>query len=70
LYRTGNRSTTFVPSFRLVTDMATDECHTNLQGGPSDRRFSRWYCSDLENWRSGRYKTLSTDTTQNRMTFP
>jgi len=70
LYRSGNRATTFVPSFRLVTDMATDECYTNLQGGPSDRRFSRWYCSDLENWRSGRYKTFSPDTTQKRTAFP
>jgi penicillin G amidase len=70
IYRSGNRSTTFVPSLRLVTDMATDECCTNLQGGPSDRRFSRWYCSDLKNWQSGRYKTVSSDTTQKRRSFP
>jgi penicillin amidase len=70
MYRSGNRATTFVPSFRLVTDMATDECRTNLQGGPSDRRFSRWYCSDLESWRSGRYKSVSPDATQKRKPFP
>jgi penicillin amidase len=61
IYRSAGRVTTFVPSFRLVTDMAGDECFTTLQGGPSDRRFSRWYCSDLENWRSGKYKVLSLD---------
>jgi penicillin G amidase len=70
IYRSGNRATTFVPSFRLVTDMATDKCLTTLQGGPSDRRFSRWYCSDLENWQSGRYKTISSDRTQQRRAFP
>ncbi len=70
VYRSGNRATTFVPSFRLVTDMATDECHSNLQGGPSDRRFSKWYCSDLKDWLSGRYKTISADRTQKRRAFP
>ena len=69
IYRSGNRLTTFVPSFRLVADMAGDECFTNLQGGPSDRRFSRWYCSDLENWRSGRYKALSRDSGRQKRRF-
>ena len=69
IYRSGNRVTTFVPSFRLVADMANDECFANLQGGPSDRRFSRWYCSDLENWRSGRYKVLSLDPGQQKQKF-
>jgi penicillin amidase len=30
-----------------------------MAGGPSDRRFSKWYCSDLENWISGKYKTIA-----------
>ena len=58
-YRSERRRTTFAPSFRLVTDMGTDVCRTNIAGGPSDRRFSRWYCSDLQNWIDGRYKTLT-----------
>jgi len=70
IYRSGGRVTTFVPSFRLVTDMATGEVYTNLQGGPSDRRFSRWYCSDLKNWLSGRYKTVSSEKNQKRLRFP
>ena len=58
VYRSGNRVTSFAPSFRFVTDLAEDAVHTNLCGGPSDRRFSRRYCSDLDNWINGRTKTL------------
>lgn len=28
---------------------------------PSDRRFSRWYCSELEAWASGKFKRLVPD---------
>jgi penicillin amidase len=58
IYRAGNRATTFCPSYRAVTDLVTDEIRTSLAGGPSDRRFSKWYCSDLTNWTEGKYKTL------------
>ena len=58
IFRSAGRATSFTPSYRMVTDLATDEVQTNLAGGPSDRRFSRWYCSDLENWLNGKYKTL------------
>lgn len=61
IYRTGGRTTTFCPSYRFVTDLSRDEARTNLAGGPSDRRFSRWYCSDLKDWIEGRYKTLRPD---------
>jgi len=70
LYRSGDRVTTFVPSFRMVADLATDELHTNLAGGPSDRRFSKWYCSDLANWLAGKYKAVTPDKTQKRLRFP
>ncbi|MCW5555916.1 MAG: penicillin acylase family protein [Verrucomicrobiae bacterium] len=59
LYTSGGRRTSFLPSFRIVTDLATDEVCTNVAGGPSDRRFSKWYASDIKNWLQGRYKTLS-----------
>jgi len=58
IYRSAGRTTSFTPSFRMIADLASDELHTNLAGGPSDRRFSKWYCSDLKNWREGRYKVL------------
>lgn len=69
IYGTGSRVSTFVPSFRMVCDLSTDECCTNLAGGPSDRRFSRWYCSDLKNWLSGKYKTITADTGQKKHRF-
>lgn len=59
VFRAGNRDSSFTPSFRFVTDLAEDEIHSNLAGGPSDRRFSKWYVSDLDNWVSGKYKKLT-----------
>jgi penicillin G amidase len=58
IFRSAGRLTTFSPSYRFITDMATREMHTNLAGGPSDRRFSPWYATDIENWLQGRYKVL------------
>jgi penicillin amidase len=61
LYRSAGRMTSFLPSFRIVSDMGQEEVFTNLAGGPSDRRFSKWYCSDLENWIKGSYKRIRAD---------
>jgi penicillin amidase len=36
--------------------------HTVLAGGVSDRRFSRWYTSDLRRWLRGEYKRLAPGT--------
>lgn len=58
LYTSGGRRTSFLPSFRIVCDLSRDEARTNLAGGPSDRRFSKWYASDVKNWLTGKYKTL------------
>jgi penicillin amidase len=58
VYRSGGRATSFAPSYRLVTDFAETAAHTCLAGGPSDRRFSPWYTSDVDNWLAGRFKTL------------
>ena len=46
------------PSVRVTADMATDEIHTALPGGPSDRRFSPWYASGLEDFLAGRTKAV------------
>ena len=48
----------FVPSMRLVIDFASSGSHSCLLGGPSDRRFSRWYRSEIDNWLQGQYKYL------------
>jgi acyl-homoserine lactone acylase PvdQ len=57
IYKSAGRTTSFAASIRVVSDMADNSVITNMPGGPSDRRFSRWYSSDLQNWISGKYKT-------------
>jgi penicillin amidase len=59
IYRSGNRDTSFVPSFRLVTDLAERAAHTALAGGASDRPWSRWYASGIRDWQAGRLKRLA-----------
>jgi penicillin amidase len=58
IFKSAGRLTTFSPTYRFITDLATDEIHSNLAGGPSDRRFSKWYVRDLKNWYEGNYKIL------------
>jgi penicillin amidase len=58
VYRSGGRVTSFAPSYRMVTDFAETCSHTSLAGGPSDRRFSPWYTSEVDAWLAGRFKTL------------
>jgi penicillin amidase len=52
------RSTTFAPSWRYVTDLSHDVIHTALPGGPSGRRTSPYYVSDLARWEAFSYKRL------------
>ncbi|HYN44015.1 MAG TPA: penicillin acylase family protein, partial [Thermoanaerobaculia bacterium] len=52
------RESAFCPSWRFVTDLATDTAETALGGGPSDRRFSRWYATDVARWLAFERKTL------------
>lgn len=56
IYRSGGRDTSFAPSFRLISDLGTDTAHTVLAGGPSDRRFSPWYRTGIDDWLAGRLK--------------
>ena len=58
IYRSGGRTSSFCPSFRMVVDFAEEYIHTNLAGGVSDRRFSPLYCNDLANWINGTYKKV------------
>lgn len=59
LFRLNGRETSFAPSYHFVCDLCTDEAWTNLPGGPSESRFSRWYRSDVTRWMNGDYKRLS-----------
>ncbi|MCA9267044.1 MAG: penicillin acylase family protein, partial [Planctomycetales bacterium] len=56
--QTAGREITFAPSYHFVTDMSAHEAWTNLPGGPSESRFSRYYKSDLPLWFDGEYKRL------------
>lgn len=55
---TATRESTFAPSYHFVADLSTDEAWTNLPGGPSENRFSKWYRTDIVRWTSGEYKPL------------
>ena len=59
IYRSDGRVTSFMPSIRMVCDLAEPCMHSNLLGGPSDRRFSKWYANDIRNWQRGVYKQLT-----------
>jgi len=69
IYRSAGRTTTFAPSLRFATDMGIDELHSNISGGPSDRRFSRWYASEMKRWIDNDYKTLRADPAERRYQF-
>ncbi len=56
VFRSGGRDTCFGPSVRFVVDLAEEGAHTALPGGPSDRRFSKHYLSDVERWKKGTLK--------------
>jgi penicillin amidase len=58
IYTSRGRITTFAPSYRFVTDLAESHAHTALAGGPSDRRFSKWYTTDISRWLNYEYKVL------------
>ncbi len=59
VFQTAKHEQTFAPSYHFVTDLGSDEAWTNLPGGPSESRFSKYYKSDLERWESGTYKRLT-----------
>ena len=58
IFRDAGRDTTFMPSYRMVTDMAEEALHTNHPGGASGRKSSKYYKSDVENYLTGKYKVL------------
>jgi penicillin amidase len=58
VYKSNGRKTTFAPSFRLISDMSEEIVYTNISGGASDRRFSKYYANDFKNWQSGKYKKI------------
>lgn len=59
VYQTATRESTFAPSYHFVSDLGSDTAWTNLPGGPSESRFSKFYRSDLPLWLDGDYKQLT-----------
>ena len=55
MYKAMGYPATFVAVYRMIADMDSDELHTNNAGGPSDRRFSKYYKMGLAEWVSARY---------------
>jgi len=58
LLATATRESSFAPSYHFVTDLGTQEAWTNLPGGASESRFSKWYRNDATRWLAGEYKRL------------
>jgi penicillin G amidase len=55
IFKAMGQPATFAPSYRMITDLCENILHTNLAGGPSERRFSKYYTKGLEEWTTGRY---------------
>ena len=55
---TATRESTFAPSYHFVADLTTDEAWTNLPGGPSENRFSKWYKTDVATLDRGRVQAV------------
>ncbi len=58
IYTSRGRTATFAPAYRFLTDLAESHAHTVLAGGPSDRRFSKWYTTDISRWLNYEYKVV------------
>jgi len=61
VFQTAKHEQTFAPSYHFIAEMNSREAWTNVPGGPSESRFSRYYKSDLERWQKGEYKRLHLD---------
>jgi penicillin amidase len=55
MYKAMGYPATFVAVYRMIADLGSDELHTNNAGGPSDRRFSKYYTMGLDDWINARY---------------
>lgn len=58
IFNSAGRTTTFSPSCRIIADMANSQLHTNTTGGNSDRRFSRWYKNNMNDWLNAEYRII------------
>lgn len=58
IFKSFGRLATYSPSYKFITDFKEEEIHSATAGGPSDRRFSRWYISGIKDWLKGKYRRM------------
>ncbi len=58
IFKSFGRLATFSPSYKFVTDFQEEAIHSAMAGGPTDRRFSRWYTSGIQDWMAGKYRVM------------
>ncbi len=61
IFTAGGRRVVVAASYRMIADLAERTLRTALPGGPSERRLSRWYTSEVSGWLHGRTKAVSPD---------
>ncbi len=54
----GDRTATFSPTIRFISDMGSNKYYSCLAGGPSEKPTSPWYASGVEDWLAGRYRLI------------
>ena len=55
IFKAMGHPATFVAVYRMIADMGERELHNNNAGGPSDRRFSKYYTMGISDWISAGY---------------
>ena len=63
VFQTAAREQTFAPCYHFVTDLSTDHAWTNIPGGASENRFSKYYKDGVARWLTGKYKRLAVEST-------
>jgi penicillin amidase len=58
IFQTQGRLSTYSPTYKFVTDFAEECIYSAMAGGPSDRRFSKWYTSGIADWLAGKYRRM------------
>jgi penicillin amidase len=58
IFKSAGRDTSFIPTYRMICDFDSEILLINIAGGPSDRRFSKYYKSLIKEWLNGEYSVL------------
>ncbi|MFW9855393.1 MAG: penicillin acylase family protein [Candidatus Thorarchaeota archaeon] len=58
IFKSAGRDTNFIPTYRMICDFSSETLLMNIAGGPSDRRFGRYYKTLIKEWLRGEYTKL------------